>query len=168
MVLLRKILLLVVPAIIIGCNPFAPAIDYNSTSTGGLSDLSSIDGIFKNFQYAYTLKDTIIYGGLLEKQFLFTYRDFDLGYDVSWGRDDEMKTTYGLFQNAQKLDLIWNNIVLSSSDSTNANIIRGFNLTITFNPTDVIRIDGRVNLTLIKDSLTNKWQIAAWLDETNF
>lgn len=149
------------------CNPFAPALDYSTSGNSGLSDLSNVEGVFQNFQYAYSLKDTIIYGELLNQQFLFTYRDFDLGYDVSWGRDDEMKTTYGLFQNAQKLDLIWNNIVLSSSDSSNANIVRGFNLTITFNPTDVIRIDGRVNLTLKKDSKTNRWQIAGWLDETN-
>lgn len=168
MVLLKKILLVIFPILIIGCNPFAPAFDETTTGSTGLSDLSTIDGVFKNFQYAYSLKDTLIYGEMLNQQFLFTYRDFDLGYDVSWGRDDEMKTTYGLFQNAQKLDLIWNNIVLSSSDSTNANIVRGFNLTVTFNPTDVVRIDGRVNLTLKKDSLTKKWQISGWLDETNY
>lgn len=79
-----------------------------------------------------------------------------------------MKTTYGLFQNAQRLDLIWNNIVLSSQDSANANVVRSFNLTITFNPTDVIRIDGRVNLTLRKNPDSEKWLITKWNDESNF
>jgi len=78
-----------------------------------------------------------------------------------------MKTTNGLFQNSQRLDLIWNNIVLSSQDSLTANIVRGFNLTITFNPTDVVRLDGRVNLSLRKNA-EKKWQITKWLDESNF
>lgn len=87
---------------------------------------------------------------------------------MSWGRDEEMRTTYGLFQNAQRLDLIWNNIVLITEDSLNANIVRSFNLNITFNPTDVIRVDGRVNLALIKDNQTKVWRINRWIDESNF
>ena len=79
-----------------------------------------------------------------------------------------MRTTYGLFQNTQRLDLIWNNIVLFTEDSLTANIVRSFNLTITFNPTDVIRVDGKVNLTLEKDSESKIWQINRWVDESNF
>ncbi|HKB86394.1 MAG TPA: hypothetical protein VKD08_09510 [Ignavibacteriaceae bacterium] len=79
-----------------------------------------------------------------------------------------MKTTYGLFQNSQRLDLIWNNIILSSVDTLTANIVRGFNLTITFNPTDVIRIDGRVNMALARKSDISKWEITRWIDESNF
>ncbi len=79
-----------------------------------------------------------------------------------------MKTTYGLFQNSQRLDLIWNNIILSSVDTLTANIVRGFNLTITFNPTDVIRIDGRVNMALKRETIESKWRISRWIDESNF
>ena len=57
---------------------------------------------------------------------------------------------------------------MSSQDSLTANIVRGFNLTVTFNPTDVIRIDGSVNLNLRKDPSTGKWQIVSWRDESNF
>jgi hypothetical protein len=127
--------------------------------------LKSVDGVFQNFQYAYTFKDTTIYGELLADDFNFTYRDYDIGVDVSWGRDEEMKVTYGLFQNTQRLDLVWNNIVTINSDSTN--IVRSFNLTITFNPTDIVFIDGRVNLNLRKNN-ENKWQIVRWNDESNF
>ncbi|MHB8579937.1 MAG: hypothetical protein ACYDA4_08750 [Ignavibacteriaceae bacterium] len=137
----------------------------NPSST--LSDQSTIDGVFQNFQYAYTFRDTSIYGDLISPGFVFTYHDYDNGYDVSWGRDEEMKTTYGLFQNSQNLNLIWNNIVLSTEDSTSANIIRGFNLTITFSPTDVVTLNGRVNMSLQKVS-GNKWQITNWVDESNF
>lgn len=79
-----------------------------------------------------------------------------------------MRTTYGLFQNSQRLDLIWNNIILQTVDSLSANIIRSFNLTITFNPTDVVRVDGRVNLSLRKNIQTEKWLINRWIDESNF
>ncbi len=87
---------------------------------------------------------------------------------MSWGRDEEMRTTNGLFQNAQRLDLIWNNIVLITQDSATANVVRSFNLTITFNPTDVVRVDGRVNLSLRRDAVSEKWQITRWIDESNF
>ena len=147
-------------------NPFAPALDETISDEEGLiTDQKTISGVFQNFQYAYTFQDTTIYGDLLAKDFIFTYRDYDLGYDVSWGREEEMRVSLGLFQNAQRLDLIWNEIVSMTSDSTN--IIRSFDLTITFNPTDIIDVDGRINLTLRKNE-KNKWQITNWLDESNF
>lgn len=157
-------------SIIIGCtNPFAPKLDDNFENVKPpVSDQKDIAGVFQNFQYAYTFKDTTIYSGLITSDFTFTYRDYDQGFDVTWGRDEEMRTTYGLFQNTQRLELIWNNIVLITEDSLSANIIRGFNLTITFNPTDVLRVDGRVNLTLQKNSDTKIWRINRWIDESNF
>jgi hypothetical protein len=156
--------------IIYGCtNPFAPAYDENYDENGpGISDLKTIEGVFQNFQYSYSFKDTLIYGQLIAPDFIFTYRDYDLGFDVSWARDEDLRTTDGLFKNSERLDLIWNNIVLSTEDSLTANIVRSFNLSITFNPTDVVRVDGRVNLSLRKDAETKKWQITRWLDESNF
>ncbi len=127
-----------------------------------------MEGIFQNFQYAYTFKDTTIYGKLISSDFTFTYMDYNKNYNVSWGRDEEMKTTYGLFQNTQRLDLIWNNIVLSSEDSLSANVIRSFNLTVTFSPTDVLRIDGRVDLSLKKNPVSGTWVITQWVDESAF
>lgn len=155
---------------IISCtNPFAPKFDDNpDTGKPPLSDLTTLDGVFQNFQYAYTFKDTLIYGELISQDFIFTYRDYEIGFDVSWGRDEEMRTTYGLFSNAQRLDLIWNNILLSSVDSTDATIVRSFNLNVTFNPTDVVRVDGRVNLSLKRNTETRKWKIVRWIDESNF
>lgn len=152
----------------VGCkNPFAPALDPDGGTSGQLiSDLSTPDGIFLNFQYSYTFKDTVIYGEFISPDFIFTYRDYESGRDISWGREDEMRSTYGLFQNSERIELIWNNTIFSSIDSVNANIVRGFNLTITFNPSDVIRINGRANFTLKKNN--NKWQIEKWLDESNF
>lgn len=151
-----------------GCkNPFAPAIDKSDNSSSStLTDLSTIDGVFQNFKYAYTFKDTSIYGEFIAQDFTFTYLDPEEGYTIAWGRDEEMRTTYGLFQNSQKLDVIWNNIISISQDSLNAELIRSFNLTVTFNPTDVIRLDGRARFVLRKDS--GKWKIIVWDDKLNF
>ncbi|MCK7519156.1 MAG: hypothetical protein MZV64_16230 [Ignavibacteriales bacterium] len=133
-----------------------------------LSDLKNVNGVFQNFQYAYVFKDTTIYGKLIAADFLFTFRDYDQGIDVSWGRDEEMKTTYGLFQTSQRLDLIWNNEILNTQDSLNATIIRAFNLTITFNAADIDRVNGRVNLSLRKDPILGTWAIVRWIDESDF
>jgi hypothetical protein len=155
---------------VVGCtNPFAPGLDENDENIRPpVSDQKDIAGVFQNFQYAYTFRDTTIYGGLITNDFTFTYRDYDQGFDVTWGRDEDLRTTHGLFENSQRLDLIWNNIVLITEDSLTANIVRSFNLTITFNPTDVVRVDGRVNLTLIKNNDTGIWRINKWIDESNF
>jgi hypothetical protein len=148
-----------------GClNPFAPGLDTSPAQS--TCDPNSVDGIFRCFQTAYTFRDTTTYGQLLSRDFVFVYRDYDLGIDVTWGRDEEMRTTYGLFQNVQNLDLIWNNIISIAPDSTN--VVRGFNLTITFNANDVIRVDGYANLTLVRGLATEPWKIARWRDESNF
>jgi hypothetical protein len=153
-----------------GCtNPFAPKYDENITDLKPpISGQKDIEGVFQNFKYSYTFKDTTVYGGLISSDFSFTFRDYDQGFDVTWGRDEDLQTTSGLFQNTQKLDLIWNNIVLLTQDSTTANIVRSFNLTITFNPTDVVIVDGKVNISMKKNLQSQKWYISRWIDESNF
>jgi len=165
----KTLIILFVFITIAGCkNPFAPALDESETTGSAISDLTKIEGVFQNLQYAYTFRDTAIYGQTLGSDFLFSYRDYDLSFDVSWGREEEMKVTNGLFQNAERLDLIWNNIVASTEDSSEANIVRSFNLMITFNPTDIVRVDGRVNLNLQRETTSGKWKVIRWIDESNF
>lgn len=153
-----------------GCiNPFAPGFD----ETGGaansiLGDQKTVEGVFQNFRYSYSFRDTTIYSQLLDRNFVFVYRDFDRGFDVSWGREEDVRTTYGLFQNVQNLDLVWNNIISFSGDSLKSNVTRGFNLTVTFNPNDIDRVDGYANLTLERKSLADIWKISRWRDESNF
>ena len=79
-----------------------------------------------------------------------------------------MRSTYGLFQNAQKLDLIWNNVISTSAESTTVNIVRGFNLTVVFNASDIEQISGYANLTLERSSASGAWRILRWRDESNF
>lgn len=124
-------------------------------------------------QVAYSFRDTTVYAPLLDDSFLFVFRDYENGgIDVTWGRDTELRTTFGLFQNAQRLDLIWNNISSISEDTSTVtrkvNIVRGFNLTITFNPNSIERVDGYANLTFAQATANAPWKIVRWRDESNF
>ncbi len=150
-----------------GClNPFAPGLDESPGES--TCDPNTIEGLFQCFQSAYTFRDTVLYGELIHPDFVFVYRNYDLGFDVTWGRDDEMRTTYGLFQNAQKLDLIWNNIVSTSAESTRVNVVRGFNLTVIFNPSNIERVDGYANFVFERTRSSDPWKIVRWRDESNF
>lgn len=152
-----------------GCNPFAPAIEDAADDGDNLiTDQTTIDGLFQNFRYAYTFKDTTIYGGLLAQNFTFTYRDYERRVDENWGRDEEMRITWHLFQNASSLNLVWNNIVGFSGDSLRSSVTRSFNLTVTFNPSDVVRVDGRVSLDLERPTASYPWRITQWRDESNY
>jgi hypothetical protein len=151
------------------CNPFAPAIRETNGNGGGLvTDQTTIEGLFQNFRYAYTFKDTTIYGGLLAGNFTFSFRDYDKLIDESWGRDEEMRITWHLFQNAQNLNLIWNEVVGFAGDSLSSSVTRSFTLTVTFNPSDIIRVDGRVRLDLRRDQSAQPWRILLWKDESNY
>lgn len=151
------------------CNPFAPGFD-DSPGTGEsiLGDQRTIDGVFQNIKYAYTFRDTTIYGQLINFDYTFVYRDYDRGVDVSWGRDEEMRISDQLFKNVQRIDLIWNNIIAGSSAAGDTTMSRNFNLTVTFNPSDIIRVDGYASLTLTRPSVQDPWRIKRWRDESNF
>ena len=149
-------------------NPFAPALADGSQAAEVLGDQRAVAGLFQNFRYAYVFKDTLTYGRLLDRTFSFVYRNYDKGIDVTWGRDEDMLATHGLFNAAQQLDLVWNDVVITEGDSLTQTISRGFNLTITFNPSDVIRAQGRVNLRIERPTINDVWKIVRWRDESNY
>lgn len=152
-----------------GCvNPFAPRLMDEPLEGGGLTDQRTPDGVFQNFRIAYQTKDTVTYGKLLAPTFTFLYRNYDRGVDVAWGRDEDMLVTYRLFQAAQNLDLVWNDVVLAAGDSLTYDVSRGFVLTVTFSPDDVIRVQGRATLRLVRQRSSDPWMIAVWRDESNF
>jgi hypothetical protein len=149
-------------------NPFAPAEASRQGDTPILSDQTTVEGLFQNFRFAYVFRDTLTYGRLLDRSFAFVYRNYDEGVDVTWGRDEDMLATSGLFSAAQQLDLVWNDVIAADGDSVVQTIARGFTLTITLSPTDVIRANGRVNLRLERPSSRAPWRIVRWRDESNF
>ena len=166
----RILAVLALVALVVSCNPFAPKLDTDLTSSSILGDQTTIDGVFQNVKYAYTFRDTSIYGQLINPDYTFIYRDYDRGVDVSWGRDEEMRATSGMFQNVERLDLVWNNIASLSTDSsgTQATVTRNFNLTVTFNSSDIERADGYANFSLERPKPEAPWKIVRWQDESNF
>lgn len=169
--MVRFVIIGLVGITLVACNPFAPGLD--PSADGGdsiLGDQTTIDGVFQNMKYAYTFRDTTIYGQLLEDDFVFVYRDYERGVDISWGRDEEMRTTNGLFRNVQRMDLVWNNIISLSVDSTEtiSDVSRNFNLTVTFNPSDIIRVEGYASLALARPAVDAPWMIIRWRDISNF
>jgi hypothetical protein len=146
-------------------NPFAPALT-DSDATDGLGDARTIDGFFQSFQYAYNMKDTLVYSNLLSQNFTFTYRNYDKGMDLTLTRDEDMITTYRLFNAAQNLNLIWNEIIIQEGNDTEQNIYRSFNLTITFGSTDIVYISGKVYFVLKRNSENDNWQLTYWRDES--
>ena len=148
-------------------NPFNPRLDTSNSNNNILSDQKTIDGVFQNFKYSYTFKDSTIYGQLLTDDFVFTYYDYDLGIQVSWDRPTEMKTTHGLFTNTQDLSLIWNNIVSQEGDSLNVDVRRSFNLNITFNPSDILTFYGFADMAMTRATTHDVWKIKTWNDQTN-
>lgn len=150
-----------------GCiNPFAPGLD-NSPARASC-DPTTVDGVFQCFQNAYSFRDTLSYGQLLAGSFIFVYRDYEVGIDITWGRDDEIRATYGLFENVQNLDLIWNNYVTKTETDTSVTAVRSFNLTVTYNPSSIDRVDGYANLTMARAAAGDPWVITLWRDESNF
>ena len=146
----KYITILVLALILVSAcdNPFAPRLSTGVRKNGIISDQMTIEGVFSNFKYAYKYKDTLIYGGLLATNFMFVYRNYDKGMDASWGRAEDMMSTYGLFQAAQSLDLNWNDIVMEIGDSVRRDISRSFSMNITFSPTDILPIQGKAILRL--------------------
>lgn len=152
----------------IGCfNPFSPSLDTSTSEENIISDQKTIEGVFQNFKYAYTFKDTSIYGQTLDPEFVFSYFDYEVGVNVSWDRATDMRTTEGLFANSQELRLIWNNIIYQEGDSLLVDVKRSFNLSITFNPNDIINFNGFVDMQLRRPTVNDKWKIRTWKDMTN-
>lgn len=146
-------------------NIFAPSID-NSSSGQILSDQKTIEGVFTNFRYAYTFKDTSVYSALLTDDFMFTYTDYESGFDVSWDKPTEMRTTSRLFDNSLKTEVVWNNITVMIGDSLNMNVKRSFNLTITFNPSNIVRLYGFADMNLTRQVADGVWRIKKWRDQS--
>ncbi len=149
-----------------GCNPFAPKLDENAASAQ-FGDPHTIDGYFQSFKYAYAFKDTTLYGTLLSPNFTFSYRNYDRGVDIEWGRDDDMRHTSGLFDAAQDLSLLWGSALDSSGTATSFNITRTFSLDVTFNSADIEHIDGRAVFHLERASPSDPWRAVRWQDESS-
>lgn len=153
-----------------GCwNPFAPGVEEGDPFEDFLGDPTTIDGFFTRFQNAYQLRDTTLYGPLIAPNFTFTYRDYDNNVDISWGRTEEMSSTYRLFINSVDIRIQWNNIISQelNADKTRGQVIRRFDLSVALEGSDLIRTDGAVNFILARPDSAEAWQLETWRDESD-
>ncbi|MGO9482734.1 MAG: hypothetical protein ACLP05_13270 [Candidatus Kryptoniota bacterium] len=164
-----KWLSLVLAFFFLSCeNIFAPKLATQEITVGGiLSDQTTIDGVFQNFVYAYTFMDTSVYTKLIAPNFTFTYWDYDNNVPVAWGRDDEMRSTYNMFELVNRLTLSWNSISSSTQDSLHATVTRAYTLEVAFNPADITDVDGTAYFEMERSSSSAPWQISLWQDITN-
>ena len=148
-------------------NPFAPRLD-TAIASQVCGDLTQIENVFCTFRNAYAFKDTTLYGSLLASNFTFIYTDYDQVVERTWGRDDEMLVTYRLFQNVQSLSLIWNSELSFTQTDTLQSIERGYDLTVTFDPSNVERVDGVAEFLFTRQQAGDPWKILRWQDKSNF
>jgi hypothetical protein len=151
---------------VLGCNPFAPKLDETSAPVQ-FGDAHTVPGFFQAFKYAYEFKDTTTYGTLIAPDFTFAYRNYDRGVDVTWGRDDEMRSTATLFSNADNISLQWGNVLDSSGTQTTFDVTISFSLDITFNAQDIEHVDGRAVFHLERSSPSEIWRAGHWQDESS-
>jgi hypothetical protein len=153
----------------VGCtNPFAPRLDEKlSPVSSTLGDPRTVQGVFQNIQYAYTYRDTLIYGNLLHPEYRFEYYNSDRDADMRFLRDEEMRITNNLFKGADQIDLQWNDIVSQDGDSVLTNVTRNYNLKIVLPGNEVFRIDGRARLRLVRETPEQAWLIKIWYDASN-
>jgi hypothetical protein len=152
---------------LISCiNPFAPAL--NNTEVDAIGNLKTIDGFFQLFQYAYNMRDTVVYSNLFAPNFIFAYTNYDNGMDLTLSREEDMITTYRLFNTAKKIDLIWNEIITKEGNDIEQNISRNFNLTIVFSATDFVYISGKAYFILKRNNENENWQLTYWRDDSYY
>ena len=153
-----------------GCNPFAPALEEGDPLADLLGDPTTIEGFFTNFQNAYDLRDIALYEPLLDSNFVFLYYDFDAQVEREWGFSQELESTRRLFQNANLIQLRWNQTLSREvfDDQQRARVVRSFNLLIALESGNSFRGDGNVNFLLVRRDSTAAWKLARWRDESEF
>ncbi len=162
--------LVIILPFLTGCiNPFAPDVREGDPMTDLLGDPSTIEGFYTRFQKAYELRDTSLYGPLVHRDFTFTFRDDDYNVDITWGRSEEMNSTYNMFSHSYDISLRWNNITqkIIREDQTDGQVIRRFNLTVVVSPAEIYRTDGSASFRLTRSDSTSVWRLISWRDESD-
>lgn len=157
--------------LVAGCNPFAPGLsDIVIDRNALLGDRRSVDGLFKYFRNTYELRDSLLYGRMLARDFRFVYFDFANNNQTFWGRDQEMMTTYNMFRRTRQVTLIWNNYVYADTtlSDTLASVERYFNLTIVQDDATIYRGTGSARLILSRPERSSPWFIKEWFDKSDF
>ncbi|TGE20134.1 hypothetical protein [Hymenobacter elongatus] len=159
-------------AVLAACNPFAPALDDVPTDPNQLlGNPVTVRGFFERFRASYQLRDSTLYGQLLDRRFTFTFRDFANNVDRSWNRDVEVNTTYRLFRAARTANLQWTQYLPTSDTAfsdTLAYVERSFSLTIEQRDNQTFTGAGSARLVLVRKNRMDPWRMRSWYDRSEF
>ncbi len=159
------------------CNPFAPTFDDTLVDRSKLlGDRKTIKGFFDYFRNTYEIRDSTLYGRMLNRGFIFQWYDFSTGRNIYWGRDQEMLSTYKMFTNrsVKSVTLSWgDDYVLADTltGDTVARVERFFELTLLIedgNDQTSLKSFGRANMTLNRLNRQSDWKISYWIDKYNY
>lgn len=160
---------LILSTLLLSCNPFAPQVDEDMiTQDKLLGNRRTVNGLFEWFRNAYELKDSLLYGQVLAKDFMFSYYDFDKNVEINWNRDVEMRTTYNLFRSVNTISLQWNDYRSVDTATATPGVERSFVLNIAMNQQNVFGGTGSARFLLRKDSTDGYWRVVSWYDNSDF
>lgn len=153
------------------CNPFAPKLEEIVVDRNKLlGNRQYISGLFDWFRASYELKDTLLYGQMIARDFQFSYLDFTNNNIVYWDRDIDMRTTYNLFRASKSNSVQWQHYVYADTlnSDTLANVERYFNVTVVLDDQSIFRSTGSARLQLSRKNAGDYWQIKNWFDKSDF
>jgi hypothetical protein len=159
-------------ALLGACNPFAPALDDAVTDPNQLlGNPVTVRGFFERFRASYQLRDSTLYGQLLDRRFTFTFRDFANNVDRTWNRDVEISTTYKLFRASRSANLQWTQYLPTSDTAFSDTLVyveRSFNLAIEQRDNQSFSGAGSARLVLVRKNRDAPWRMRSWYDRSEF
>ncbi|MDQ7040214.1 MAG: hypothetical protein Q9M35_04680 [Rhodothermus sp.] len=153
---------------LIGCNPFAPALEEGDPFAVLIGDPRTIEGFFQNFKTAYELRDISLYEPLLDSAFVFVFYDYEAQVERQWGFSQELEATRRLFLAASAIQLQWNQVLMQEvfDGGRQARVVRSFNLLVTLEQGSLFRSSGNVNFLLVRLDTLSSWRLRRWRDES--
>jgi hypothetical protein len=162
----RSILLLVVVFLsfmLVSCvNPFAPE---EGGVAGDLWDAQlTVGGMLRNFQTAYSLRDSLRYADLIAEEFVFEFFDVNEERYDQWFRDTELRTTGALLRSFELLDLRWGPVSEELDQFSQADTTVEFTINFTLTAGDFSPIGGFARFQA-RSGADNRFRIVQWRDD---
>ncbi len=155
-------------------NPFAPALDDGSLTADLITAQLTPEEVLTNFKYAYNFRDSLLYAGVLDDEFVFQYFDPEQGASgifVSWTRETDLRTTGRLFRTFDSINLEWLNTFNSRLDTGDdgeilASLSKSFQLSLAGNNFS-FSVSGFATFTMRQNKSDSKWRIVQWVDKSD-
>ncbi|MBS1261074.1 MAG: hypothetical protein MAG453_00395 [Calditrichaeota bacterium] len=154
---------LAVAVALAGClNPFAP--EEGGVSAGLWEPQVTIGGMLRNFQTAYTLRDSFRYADVIAEEFVFQFFDASQNRYDQWYSDTELRTTGALLRSFERLDLRWGPIPAAIDTFSQPDTTVEFTVNFTLTAGDFSPIDGFARFQT-RAGEDGRFRIVQWRDD---